>query len=243
MRRIFAVMCIRNEAGRYLQSSLAWNAGCWDELFVFDDQSGDDSARIASRFGSVVVRSDGEPSFLEHEGRFRETAWQHFENVMLPNENDWVLALDADEFLLTTAGKRSLHEQAARALVNGRASVAVHVPEAWDNGDGVRVRVDGFWNGNWNPRFCSWKPNSRFNERSMGCGSTPSYAWENPLRATDDVQILHVGYLDFDERYERFERYRAHPAGHNPTHIESIMQTPTLVEWDGTTPTIWRGQR
>lgn len=242
MRRIFAVMCVRNEAHRYLQSSLAWNAGCWDELFVFDDQSDDQSAKIASRFGHVLLRDDREPSFLEHEGQFRSAGWAHFEKIMLPNEDDWIIALDADEFLLPNS-KRGLHSLARKALENGRSSVAIHVPEAWDNHWCVQIRMDGFWNENWNPRFCSWKPNSEFNDRPMGSGSTPAYAWENPLRTAPEVELLHVGYIDPDERHERYLRYMAHPEGHNPQHINSIIETPTLGQWGGLSPTIWRGER
>lgn len=242
MRRIFAVMCVRNEAERYFQSSLAWNAGCWDKLFVFDDQSSDRTPRLASRFGSVMIRADDEPSFLDHEAKFRAVAWAHFEEAMLPTEEDWILALDADEFLLAAAGKRSLHEVADRAQAHGSDSVAFHVPEAWATTDQVQVRMDGFWNGNWNPRFCSWKPNSAFNDRPMGCGSTPSYAWIQPYR-THDVELLHVGYLDPTERWERYERYSDHPEGHNPQHIQSIVQQATLLPWGGVNPSIWRGER
>lgn len=235
-------MCVRNEAHRYLQSSLAWNAGFWDELFVFDDQSDDNTPHLASRFGHVVVRSDQEPSFLEHEAKFRAAGWAHFEKVMLPSEDDWIIALDADEFLMATS-QRGLHELADQALMNGRSSAAIHVPEAWEDGDAVQVRMDGFWNENWNPRFCSWKPNSQFNDRPMGCGSTPSYAWENPWRTIPNIEILHVGYMDRDERWERYQRYLAHPEGHNPNHINSIIETPMLATWSGATPAIWRGER
>jgi glycosyltransferase involved in cell wall biosynthesis len=238
-RRILALLCVRNEADRYLQSSLAWNAPWWDELLVFDDQSEDRTARIASQFGTVIVRRDDEPSFLEHEARFRSAAWQHLEEVLIPTEDDWIFVFDADEFLVLEHGRRTLH---AAANTAGAMSVAIHVPEVWVIEDrDLYIRTDGFWNDNWNPRFCPYRPEWAFNDRAMGSGSTPSYS-ANSLKASG-TDLIHVGYADPQERQIRYQRYSDHPEGHNPQHIASIIEQPTLTGWTGATPDIWRGER
>lgn len=241
MRRILALLCVRNEADRYLQSCLTWNAAWWDELFVFDDQSTDRSPVIASRYGTVTVRSDNEPSFLEHEGKFRSVAWEHFEEALAPIEDDWIFVFDADEFLVSTHGRRTMHEVAG--LASGMGAVGLHVPEVWAaDSEHLYIRTDGFWNENFNPRYCRYQKDWKFNDRAMGSGSVPTNAWESFLR-TDDLQLIHVGYLDPDERQARYERYSEHPEGHNPQHVASIIEPPTLEGWTGTIPTIWRGER
>ena len=70
--RLIGVVIGRNEASRYLQASLAWNASFFDEFVYIDDRSTDGSAKIAlSHVDRVILLGDKAPEFDEHEGRFR----------------------------------------------------------------------------------------------------------------------------------------------------------------------------
>ena len=57
--RIIASMVLKNEADRYLRAMLQHNHVWWDDLFVYDDQSTDNSVEIAMEYTDhVVIRVD-----------------------------------------------------------------------------------------------------------------------------------------------------------------------------------------
>lgn len=242
MRRIFGLLCMQNEADRFLRSCLEWNTNWFDDLFVYDDRSTDRSVRIAADYGVVVVRNPSDPSFLDHEGQFRSHSWSLFEDIMNPTEEDWIISFDADEFIVSNLDS-TLTALALQAEQTDHRSVALHVPEVWNDTPPYLIRTDGFWNENWNPRFCRYDPVWNFNDRSMGCGSVPSYAFDNPLRTIAEVELLHFGYSESSERQRRYIRYSQHTEGHNPVHIQSIVGTPVLTPWVGPTPNVWEGER
>src|SRR5688572_10892280 len=98
-RRLYGLVVTRNEAGRYLNACLEHMIPFFDAVFVFDDRSIDATVRIAESLGcEVAVRSEVQQSFLEHEGRFRQSAWLTMMNRLRPNIGDWVFSFDADEF-------------------------------------------------------------------------------------------------------------------------------------------------
>ena len=77
--RILGVMPVRDEADRWLDASLSWQKNFLDDIFVYDDRSTDRTLQIALKHTpNVKVRSEDEPSFLEHEGKFRQNCWNLF---------------------------------------------------------------------------------------------------------------------------------------------------------------------
>lgn len=244
MRRIFGLVCVKNEADRYLEASLRWNSRFLDSLFIFDDKSDDETVSIAKRFGFVTLRADHEPSFTTHEGQFRQAAWDVFEQTMVPTEEDWVLALDADEFLVSNFDTAEcLHTLADQSLDFGYDACQMRIPEVFevDEYDRPYVRVDGFWRDNWNVRFCRYQRDARFRDAQMACGSTPTYAQESATKTIPLIEILHFGYVTPAERILRHQRYTDHPVGHNPQHVASIITPPELQEWGGQIPE-WRSE-
>ena len=238
MINIHAFMVVKNEGGRYLQSSGTWLSTFVDSFFVFDDQSTDDSVSIAKDLGAqVAVRASG-PSFLEHEGNFKTLAWQVFEEIVRPNGGDWVLAIDADEFLVSDSDVRLKLEVASSGLLNG---VRIRIPELWELNP-PRIRADGNWGNNSLVRFFRYQTGGRFDDKSMGCGSSPTYVFGSPA-PTAGLEILHVGYADKDDVDARYARYSSIDHGHNSTHIDSIVQAPHLIAYDGPLPDIWRGRK
>lgn len=73
---IYSYMVTRNESSRYLDACLSWNLPHIDGLAVYDDHSTDDTVELARQHGAkATIRSDDVPSFMEHEGQFRQAAW------------------------------------------------------------------------------------------------------------------------------------------------------------------------
>lgn len=239
MTRLIASLVLRNEAGRYLRSVLEWHRQYFDDFFVYDDQSADATAEICREFTEHVhVRPDDTPSFLQHEGKFRERAWAVMIDAMGLRDNDWVFSLDADEYLVNTcrADLESLISEADRLTVN---SVDIPIPEIWDRSTSkLMKRIDGWWNTMSLPRLCRiQRSNIEFRKKPMGCGSTPLYSYKLPVKDVNDLALLHFGYSLPEERRARYDRYMGLPDhGHNNKHIKSIIANPHLEPWEGEIP-------
>jgi len=240
-------MVVKNEADRYLADCLWHHSRIWDELFVYDDRSTDTTVEDASWFGDVTVRDESDVSFMEHEGDFRTEALSRCIFHYGLTKQDWIFALDADEFLVST--QSGAHDTYLRTLINnciydaevsGKRSVMIPIPELW-RADPASLRGDGFWNQMSLPRlyqapghFEDWA----FMPKSMGCGSGPRYTYKDPLKQ-DALALLHMGYAVERDRETKFERYTSlENHGHNVRHINSIVEEPDLIPYKGAIPPI-----
>jgi hypothetical protein len=252
--RVFSITPIKNEASRYLESALTWLRPIVDEMVVIDDRSTDDSVEIALKFTDyVAVRSEGAPSFLEHEGRYRASLWGFFERELHPQVGDWVLACDADEFLVADRARQSdtsaeigphLHSTCRRAEASGCVGVVLPVPEVFLIQDGRPfVRTDGYWGTIAGPRLFAYMPHGSYPDKKMASGAEPTYVAAGPLLKdpSHGLRLLHFGYAHPDDRRSKYERYTGTPEGHSSTHVQSIVAQPILEQWMGPLPNVWRG--
>lgn len=237
---------MRDEASNWLDASLSWTGNFLDELFVYDDQSSDDSMNVALKHTPFVVRrSDDETSFMEHEGKFRQNAWKHMTEALDPDPSDWILTFDADEFLVGGFDQK-IRDRLERLIVIAqdvnRDCVNIARPEVWQHDIKLLVRTDGFWMGA-SPRLANWKPGSKFKNKKIGCGSLPEM-YVDPLSTVHLVSLLHLGYSTPEDRQRHYSRYMGlKNHGHSQKHIDSILSTPELMEFEGPAPKIWRGKR
>jgi glycosyltransferase involved in cell wall biosynthesis len=223
---IYGMICIRNEADRYLETVLAHHVPMLDDLVVYDDCSTDDSARIAARYGRVITRSWAVPSFAEHESRFREAGWQALVEELEPrHRQDWILCFDADEFLM--APPETVRAAVVESDAAGYEAIQVRIHEIFDDSEGPKRRVDGFWGAITAPRLVRYRAGARFLDREMGCGSAPVFSGVACRSFTEQIAIWHLGYLRDEDRLAKYERYVGKP-GHSRSHIESILTEPTL---------------
>ncbi len=254
--RLLAYMVTKDESDRYLQACLAWATQFTDAISVYDDCSDDETPEMAAAYGAYVqVRPEGAPSFLEHEGAFRQRAWRWFEESLQPEPGDMILALDADELLVADDGVRDTVESAfARADAAGSLAVMVPVPEVFDaeHMDDTepytrpRVRTDGFWGKIAGTRLFRYQPGGTFRNKSMGSGAEPTYVVESAGRAPREpgLSLLHLGYMDWRDRAAKHKRYtELLDHGHSNAHVQSIITPPTLEPWTGPWPEVWRGKR
>lgn len=251
--RLLAYMVTRNEAGRYLDACLAWACGFVDAVSVYDDRSTDNTVEVAvSHQAPTLVRPEGVPSFVEHEGRFRAAAWAWFEEALAPEPGDWVLALDADEFLVCQDGVRSGVDAATEAAdQQGANAVRLAVPEVFEVTAGpflagAKVRTDGAWGTIAGTRLFRYRPGGIFRDRAMGCGAEPTYVADQAQWAVrwPALSLLHLGYAHPADRQAKFIRYTSLANhGHNDAHVRSIVTPPTLAPWPGPWPPVWRGVR
>lgn len=250
--RLLIHMPVKNEADRWLEACLQWASTFADELHVYDDRSDDDTASVASSYANVTVRGPAGPSFLEHEGQFRENAWHAFEVMAHPEPGDWVLALDADEFLVGNPDvnlRELVLEHCGRADATGAGAILLPVPEMFgaDFGPDGRVtklhqRMDGLWRSIRGTRLFRYQEGGSFRNKPMGCGSEPTYVTERPAMAVDDLWLLHLGYVRDEDKTMKHERYSSLlDHGHNNDHVQSIVRKRRERDWDGPLPSIWLG--
>lgn len=244
---IIGMMVARNEASRYLQASLLWNVKLFDKFIFIDDRSTDSTAKVAASCGvdKIVVLGDSAPKFDDHEGEFRAECYRAMEEAFDPTENDWVFSLDADEFFVGSNGffgRDSIDSMIDSALEASADAMRIRIPEVWDM-DGPRIRMDGFWHSNYNPRIWRYRKEWEFKDKKLASGSGPGYVWAGIYPNVPVGFILHYGYADPVDRELRYERYK-NDRNHSPQHIKSIMSgTPDLDIWRGETPEVWRGVR
>lgn len=234
----YAIMVVKNEAGRYLAQSVAWLRQAVDELVVFDDGSIDATVRVARETGALVgVRDFGAPAFLENESKFRQSAWWFLEATLQPTGNDFVVSVDADEFLVDRGDRsprEALEEVIAQAREEGCDSIEIPKAEVFGALDSrPLVRTDGEWGKIREQRIAHWPDSPTFRDQKLAGGSLPKLS--GPVLRAGNPTLLHLGYMRPVDRLAKYQRYRA-LSGHSRKHIESIKERPALEPWANPLP-------
>jgi glycosyltransferase involved in cell wall biosynthesis len=254
--RIYAVVPTKNEAGRYLQACLRHLMQYVEGLLVCDDQSTDNTVELATKtfdlihdVAHVVRRPDDVPSFLSNEAAFRSWVIAEAISTFKPTDaEDWILVIDADEFLV--APSRLPTGVVLEGTLSGLQRAQIDTVR-WGRDEIWRLsryghaqrRIDKLWHPQTQERIFRYRAGepAGIGGQTHACGSVPTYA----MRYAPDVfslRIVHVGYADPIDRLDKYERYRTFP-GHNPDHIESIMDPDPVLEPIDYVPSIWRGTR
>lgn len=243
--RVIGHMVTRNEMHRWLTSTLPWlHEICDGNVAIYDDQSDDDIEDYASRLGvSFLRRPDGMPSFSDNEGDFRWAGWQAMERAFKPRKGDWILAVDADELLVTNEAGGSLDDvrlhlcdAIGAAEERNQRSISFDVAEvfAFDDMGWPLVRTDGYWGAITACRAGKWEFQGVFDPRKEGGGSLPS-SWPRATSVHEHLELLHLGYARPEDRIAKHSRYQT-GTGHNPRHVDSILGHPDLSYWIGMRP-------
>lgn len=233
---IYALTVARNEEQRYLRSFLE-NVMDWsDEHFLYDDQSEDETAYIASEYATVRIRPDWQAGFAEDEGIFRHNAWVEFESVMEPQERDWVFVIDCDEMVVAKDGHVMEAVNYLCDSIDVAYAIVFQEVFGFDSEGTPLVRVDGFWGQGFAPRLFPYHRRAMYAPGKVGVPAVPSYVMSQAgrWRQTDDISVMHYGYANEADHLVKFQRYSGVP-GHHPDHIRSIISThKMLVPWGGT---------
>jgi glycosyltransferase involved in cell wall biosynthesis len=226
--KLVASLIVKNELDRYLPEVIGHLLDFCDQIVVLDDGSTDRTGEWlddnATGWEKVVVHHvDPEDGFFAgHEGRKRQQLLIH----TLNEHPDWVLNIDADEFV--TDGV------AIREYANGPREVgSLAMEEVWKvEKGGMQIRMDGGWRPH--PVPCFWAARLsgqrgralRIADKPLACGREPEvvrryFGRSRPTGAS----ILHLGWANQSERRPRYERYVVADGGrfHRNSHLESIM--------------------
>jgi glycosyltransferase involved in cell wall biosynthesis len=230
--RLLAAMIVRDEAARYLPRVLASLQRFCDTILILDDGSTDNSVQVGNAYGALVRSAKPSVWQTEGEGAARNRLLEL--TLRYQPAPDWVLSIDADEFVADGPGLRRFLETVEPDEYP--AAVSLTMKEVWEGGpDGLRIRVDG----EWGPRECPvlWTPPSvrldaseRFvrgwsiPERALACGREPEIV-RFATTIPSGYDLLHYGWADPYEREARAERYEIADGGryHASEHLRSIL--------------------
>lgn len=226
--KLFCFVVAKNEAAKFLPSWINHYRNMFDGVHFFDDQSTDSTPTLAKLAGyDVTVRPDDVPSFRQHEGNFRQHAWDTAVEKLGVQEGDRIFAPDCDEFVMCDRD----------TLLTLQTPTTFHIDEIWQFGvDGTFKRSDGTWPSNKGIRLVTFDESKRFNETRVGSGSTPEGI---PTQYQSDIRLLHYGYAYPGAPSERYERYKNLSGNaHSPGHINSILARPKLKRYEMPTPEV-----
>jgi hypothetical protein len=221
---IYSYMITKDEKDRYLFDAVKSLTSHVDGLLLYDDQSQDMTAadwRTLAGFGNVnvIIRGNARASFTEDESGFRQDAWTTMVGLFRPRLGDWIITLDADEFLRTTKPLPDICTETSSDIDVLRCKVQ----EVWGPD---QIRIDGFWDTISAARLCRFQSGSKFANVNQGGGSIPLINVRE--QSSKDFDILHYGYFRPEDRAKKHERY-VNTKGHNPKHIQSIIERPVLA--------------
>lgn len=223
---LVASLIVKNEIGRYLQPCIAHLQQFCDQIIVVDDGSMDGTGewlQDQERVDVVPLPDVSEGFFAGHEGRRR----QYLLDFTLNHHPDWVLAIDADEFITDPVALCDYIEN------SGREVGLLDMEEVWKADDTqLSIRMDG----GWRPHACPilWKTSLsgrrgqrlRIADKALACGREPEAIrrYLGKARPTGS-SILHLGWAKQSGRQARYERYVTADGGqfHRNSHLDSIM--------------------
>lgn len=217
-----ASLIVRDEIDRYLKPCIEHLEAFCDSIVVIDDASTDGTFEwIAERGHHVLQLPSSEGFFDGHEGRRRQFLLDETLSHYPPA--DWILNIDADEFISDGALLRQY------AMSSQRPTGTLSMEEVWKApAEAVHIRMDGGWRPHNVPVF--WRVEGgrkyRIADRALACGREPEFVRSRIARSRPTgVQILHFGWSKESARQARYDRYVVADGGkfHQNAHLDSIM--------------------
>ena len=217
MKLIGAVLA-RNEADKFLKPVLTRLLAVCDSVLLLDDNSTDDTYKIAKTLGCSVKKRT-KPPMWGQESSARQELWDWA--VSRCGQDDWVLVCDADQVLVGDP----------RPLMKSweANTVLLRLYDLWTPNE---YRCDGFWQAHLYPRAWMFAPHRvpqdyvpQWNERGIHCGHAPA---NFPIVALHDpaCYFLHRAYENATLRKVKYDAYMARSdqlAPHEVAHAQSIL--------------------
>lgn len=233
MESLAVISVLRNEASRWLQSTLTAWADFADVIVALDDGSDDATPALLQACPKVQYhRRDSLPMWGQ-EAPVRQALWR----LGVAANTDWLMILDAD--MVPACSPRSLMVQPADAI-------AFKLYDLWSLQPAL-YRHDSHWQAHHCPRIWAVRnPGSVFDdqwpERGIHCGHLPmNLQGSRLIYAPDEYSLLHAAYSDAESRQQKAEQYAAKAWQLTQTeqeHAASILDSlvhlapvPFPIEW------------
>ena len=155
-----------------------------DEIIVVDDCSTDDTVQAARGLGAKVMTRESKGSFHENKNLAIQEA-----------KGDWILSLDADEFVT---------EELALSITKALSAPAF---------DGYLVDRHNYFLGRW-IRGCGWYPDYILRLFRKGKARWPLEIHDVPKLPQGNAHagmlegpLIHFSYKNLDQYFDKFNRY------------------------------------
>jgi glycosyltransferase involved in cell wall biosynthesis len=229
---IVAMLRVKNEA-RWIAEVLDALKPCCERLFVMNNHSTDNTGDIARECGATVYDSP-------LTGPLNEAA-----------EKDWllrkveaecpsgtsILCVDGDEVLEPSGPDK------VRALAQSYNADAYQfrILYLWD--DREHVRTDGVYGKFYRPSMFRLRPGLSFKRTgahaNFHCSSVPAQYIAPGRCATSDVALLHLGYMDREDRIRKWKWYCSKDGansvedGYKHIVIGDVFPADSVFKWAG----------
>jgi len=229
-QQVYAMMPVRNEAGRFLPLVLKRLSQLVAGIVILDDASDDATPDLCKNEPAVIkYHRLPSPLFMTNESNFRQMLW----DMTVQLKPDWIMAVDADEIFENT-----IHQELPLLLKTDADLVRFPIIHFW--GDLCHYRVDGWWNPIYTKTAClyRYRPGLTYHwsNRRLHCGRFPIEAYMAPA-TTSRTRLLHLGYARKEEHPLKLRRYLENdPNGRfcPVSHYNSIVASrPKLRPWRG----------
>lgn len=227
--RLTAMMQVRNEADRYLDTVLRCLSEFVDDVVIVDDASTDGTPDLCRDFKKVVKLVVLPESQFRREWNLRSLLW----DVAVSTHPDWLLAVDADELYEDRA------KEEIRALIDQDQYdwVAFRMFDMW--GGLTHYREDEHWNlhKRYTVTLVRFLPGYHYFFPPMDLHVPRVPLSYGPLPGLcSPIRIKHLGWVGPREYLQqKYERYMAlDPDGRwgSLAQYRSILEpNPRLVEW------------
>ncbi len=225
-------MVTKNDAYGHLDCTLTHNLQFFDEAFVVDDDSTDDTMELLRSHGVRCIQKPGFILGMEQSPTLlRFYSWLAMVDVLDLRSDDWIVSLDPGDLVMGDLG------QAVRILhAGGFSGAEVPLKFLW-NTDPPMSRVDGLWDSISPVRIgCpvlddhTFAPHQRLPRAAYG---GDCYVGELP------IHILNLDYLSDVDRLNSYDRLCREMDEPN-TFVKSILEPADCSLLDDVPP-VWEG--
>ena len=219
MPKLYGAVLARNEADKFLTPVLTRLLEVCDSVLLLDDNSTDDTYKIAKALGCSVKKRT-KPPMWGQESSARQELWDWA--VSRCGQDDWVLICDADQILVGDP----------RPLVKSWESncVALQLYDAWSE---TEYRCDPPWVGHLYPRIWMVAPKrvppgweADWNPRGIHTGHIPANFPATGQIFDSTLFWIHRAYTTPELRKRKYDQYMGKAELLSPfelQHVASIV--------------------
>lgn len=175
-----------------------------DKILIIDDDSTDGTFEKCKKYSKkIIIKRTDFDDFYTQEQFMNDEVWELVRKHA--KEEDWILALDSDEFLEPSFLKM---KDSIMQSINLKCYSFQWI-HMWNKDS---FRIDGVWGGRWIPRLFRFenKPMAVYLRKGIHLNGLPNYMKSYGAPIPLNCGVLHYGYSTNEMRKFKTEKYLAY---------------------------------